>query len=148
MLWYSFQYAVIEFIYAQSPAGMKGLLLGCMFGTEGLSMGIAGVLVLLHNLAPKYSVYAYFANANNYYKKITHSPCIDRPPGHECMDSAMSTFVVFALVATLSIIFFVIVALRYKYRRRDLDPYLPIWLIPSTDKKEGLCRRILKMCCS
>ena len=111
-------------------------------------MGIAGILVLLHNLAPKLSVYAYFGNANNYYKRITKSHCIDRAHGDECMDSAMSTFVVFALVATLSIIFFVIVALRYKYRKRDLDPYLPIWLIPPNDKKEGLCRRILKMCCS
>jgi len=36
----------VEFIYAQSPAYMKGILLRLLFGTEGIAIGFAAVFNL------------------------------------------------------------------------------------------------------
>ena len=47
VLYCNVYFAVVEFIYAQSPGYMKGLLLGCLFFTEGFVMLLGALLFVI-----------------------------------------------------------------------------------------------------
>lgn len=129
--------AAVEFIYAQSPGHMKGILLGLLFGTEGIATGFASILIWLQDAFPNYSFFSFFANSNTYYKYVDEETCTDGSIFGSCADSPLFAYIVFLLVTLLSVTFFTISALRYKLRRRDPDPAMA-WLYGGNFER-GLC---------
>ena len=85
--------ALFEFIIAQSPRSMKGILIGFYYT---LRFGLAGLLNLIE-------YYAF-----NKYHPTRHYPL-----------SCRSTHMAITIIALLSMIFFTIVAYKYKRRERD-----------------------------
>lgn len=152
--------AAVEFIYAQSPGAMKGLLLGLFFATEGVSMVLSSFLMLILGKLPKMSFCSYFANTRSFYYDLvtsgsrclensTQSTLANSTPLHEsdCMDTAICAYIIFTVVALLSAVMFMVAATRYKFRKRDPDPVFPFWLYPDTHKKENVCLRALRLLC-
>ena len=99
-------YAVVEFIYAQSPVYMKGLLLGCLFFTEGFSMNIGSLLILSQSKGT--SVYWEFL------KSIANLCDASADAG-----SCFASYTIIAIITLLGIILFVYSAKNYKTRIRD-----------------------------
>ena len=95
---------VLEFISAQSPQSMKGLLIGVFFS-------IKGIFQLLSTL----SLFLFSANgiwAGGHAK--------EHPPVTNC---GFSYFLFVCVAAMIGLILFSVVAKRYKYRQRDDRPY-------------------------
>ena len=154
-------HTAVEFIYAQSPSTMKGILLGLFFGMEGVSMGLTGLFIFILGRLPSASFCSFFANTNLFY----HGSTTSQLQIHECLlqvgdvhvlkndthcsDNALCAYIVLVIVSLLSAIVFFVTAFRYKLRKRELDPYLPIWLIPDTEpEKVTVCQYIFrKICC-
>jgi len=99
---------VVEFIYAQSPAYMKGLLLGCLFFIEGCAMTL-GSLLFLSQLKGK-TVYW------EYYRSIPKNE--DFCSVEVDTGSCLSAYVIFVLITVLGILLFGISAKKYKTRVR------------------------------
>ena len=149
--------SAVEFIYAQSPRAMKGLLLGLFFAMAGVSMMLSSTIMLVLGQLPKMSFCSYFGNTNNFCHELFSSEkCFGNRTlsqqsttlHHEgrCMDSAICAYIIFTIVALLSTFMFMIAACRYKLRKRDPDPVFPFWLYPDT-KKENVCLRFVKLLC-
>lgn len=140
----------VEFIYAQSPGSMKGLLIGMLFASEGIAMGLSAIVtVIISFSAHNYSFFSFFANNVEFYIEVLDaaSNCTkaikESPFG--CNDGILFVYALLIVVSILSAIFFGIAAMRYKYRRRDQDPYMLLWLIP--EDKESRLQRIVRKCC-
>jgi len=120
----------VEFIYAQSPAYMKGILLGLLFGTEGIATGFAAVFIALQDCAPQLGFCSFFGNTNFFWDNATSSECIQRSNlslAYQCHDSPLCSYIVFLIVALLSFAGFIVSSVRYKFRKRDPDPYIHPW---------------------
>ena len=123
---------------------MKGLLLGLLFGTEGIATGFASAFIGLQDLAPKFSFCSFFGNSNFFYNNIaTYKGCIDRildEGDSGCLDSPIFSYIAFLVIAIISVIGFIIAAVYYKLRRRDPEPYIPFWFGADTRKRCcGVC---------
>lgn len=82
-------YAGVEFIYAQSPETMKGLLTGLLYLAYGVFRGVG--VVFFH-------FYSYLDWTRGY--------------------AIMYFYVAFTVIATLGFVAYVIVACLYRYRQR------------------------------
>ena len=92
---------IFEFISAQSPHAMKGLLLGTYFAISGMYQFIASVV-----LVP-------FAS-HNFWTTKRH------PSWAGCL---FGYFLFLCLVAIIGMILFLVAARCYKYREREDRPY-------------------------
>ena len=99
---------VVEFIYAQSPAYMKGLLLGCLFFIEGCAMTLGSLLFLSQSRGM--TVYW------EYFRVIpkTDDFCSVKVDTGSCL----SAYVIIALITILGILLFSFSAKKYKTRVR------------------------------
>ena len=98
-------YTVVEFIYAQSPAYMKGLLLGCLFFTEGFSMNLGSLLILSQSTGTT----AYWQ-----FLKSLHHLCDARANAGSCF----AAYTIIAITTVLGILLFLYSAKNYKTRIR------------------------------
>ena len=143
---------------------MKGVLLGLFFATEGVSMLLSSLFMIILDRLPKMSFCSYFANTKDFYHELlSNGQCMGNRTlldnnftnsttslYHKdgCMDSAICTYMIFVFVAILSTITFTIAACQYKFRKRDPDPVFPFWLYPAdTQKKSNVCVRALRLLC-
>ena len=110
----------MEFIYAQSPGAMKGLLLGMLFLTSGLAMGLSAVFIYLQSFADPFNFISFFGNSNTYVEDIFK--CLINDKKH-CMDGPLFCFILLAVVVLFSAAIFVKATLKYTFRRRDVEPY-------------------------
>lgn len=97
------QITAFEFISAQSPISMKGLLVGVYFAIKGVFQAISAVAVVP------------FALQRIWIKKLGKNP-----PVTNC---AFGYYLVTITVASIGLILFTIVVKRYRYRQRDERPY-------------------------
>ena len=96
--------AVLEFISAQSPHSMKGLLIGAFFAIKGFFQLISSIALVPISLDSIWS----------------KGGIREHPPVTNCC----FTYFLFTIVVTLfGFIVFSIMAKRYKYRERDDRPY-------------------------
>ena len=106
-------FTVVEFIYAQSPGYMKGLLMGCLFFTEGFAM-LLGALLFVILAKFKSNVFETFNACYN------DSPC-------SCMDNkdfngfSIGLYSVIVVIGLASFIMFRCVVHKYKVRKRERD---------------------------
>lgn len=114
--------AAVEFIYAQSPGAMKGLLLGMLFLTSGLAMGLSSLFIYLQTFADQFDFTSFFGNSNTYVKDIF--TCLHDKHRH-CMDGPLFCFILLAVVVLFSAAVFVMATLKYTFRKRDVEPYNP-----------------------
>ena len=103
-----FVHTVVEFIYAQSPAYMKGLLLGSLFFIEGCAMTL-GSLLFLSQSGRKTVFWEYF----RIMSKDENLSC-DVYTG-----SCLASYAIFTLITILGILLFFFSARKYKARVRD-----------------------------
>ena len=94
----------LEFISAQSPHFMKGLIIGLLFAIVGLFQLIGAVALV------PFSVENFWATAS----------MIKEPPVTNC---GFGYLLFTSVVAFTGLVSFVIVAKKYTYRVRDDDPY-------------------------
>ena len=87
---------------------MKGLLLGCLFFTEGLSMNIGSLLILSQSKGT--SVYW------EYLKSIVHVCDATTDAG-----SCFATYTIIAVMTLLGFLLFLYSARKYKTRNRGSD---------------------------
>lgn len=119
-------YAAVEFIYAQSPGAMKGLLLGLLFLTNGLAMGLASALIFFQSFAPQFEFTSFFGNSKVYFKDVFKCLIEHRDNVHQCVDSPLFSYIFLAVVVLFSAAVFMRAACKYKFRKRDLEPYNPL----------------------
>ncbi len=131
---------------------MKGILIGMLFASEGLSLGLSSLVLTLIKQVPQYNFFAFFGNSETFYDQVFNitSTCrlnlYKSDFIHACSDGVIFGYSIFAVIAVISAIVFVIAAVNYKKRRRDHDPYMPIWLIPE-DKQTKIQYIVRKCCC-
>ena len=101
---------MVEFIYAQSPAYMKGLLLGCLFFIEGCAVTLGSLLFVLQSKGD--TVYW------EYYKTIASDDLCEAAEERET-GSSLAAYTVIAIVTLLCIALFWYSAKKYKLRVRD-----------------------------
>jgi len=101
---------VVEFIYAQSPAYMKGLLLGFLFFIEGCAM-VLGSLLFIAQSGGKTIWWEYFRVIPKDMKDCSRIVNFDT-------GSCISAYVIFAIVTILGILLFTFSARKYKTRVR------------------------------
>ena len=101
---------VVEFIYAQSPSYMKGLLLGCLFFIEGCALTLATLLFVTQSKGDT----AYW----EYYKTISNNDLCEAAKERET-GSSLAAYTVIAIVTVLCIALFWYSAKKYKLRVRD-----------------------------
>ena len=106
-------FTVVEFIYAQSPGYMKGLLMGCLFFTEGFAMLLGALLFVILASFNTNS----FRTFNSCYKG---DPC-------DCVDNkkfngfSIGLYSVIVVIGLASFVMFRCVVHRYKVRKRERD---------------------------
>ena len=119
----------MEFIYAQSPGAMKGVLLGMLFLTEGIAMGFAAFIIFLQGKSPHFHFTSFFGNSNNYVTDILSNCLLTRKPFDEgelkCVDGPLFSYVLLAVVVILAIVVFTGASIKYSFRKRDIEPYNP-----------------------
>ena len=101
--------SIIEFISAQSPHSMKGLLLGAFFSITGVFQFIGSVLIVPFARYTK----------DKYY------------PGFSCLFDYLILILVIAIVG---LILFLVAAKKYKYRERDDRPYDQRFVVDVYDR--------------
>ena len=101
--------SIIEFISAQSPHSMKGLLLGAFFSITGVFQFIGSVLIVPFASYTK----------DKYY------------PGFSCL---LDYLILIFVIAIIGLILFCVVALKYKYRERDDRPYDQRFVVDVYDR--------------
>ena len=117
-------HTAVEFIYAQSPGAMKGLLLGMLFLTTGMAMGFSALIIYLQKYAHRFHFLSYFGNSKFYVKDILE--CAAQPHETEkCWDGPLFSYIILAVTVVLSGIVFMIAAVKYTFRRRDIEPFDP-----------------------
>ena len=97
------QITAFEFISAQSPISMKGLLVGVYFAIKGVFQAISAVAVVP------------FALQRIWIRKLGKNP-----PVTNC---AFGYYLFTITVASIGLILFSIVVKRYRYRQREERPY-------------------------
>ena len=97
------QITAFEFISAQSPLSMKGLLVGVYFTMKGLFQFLSAVAVVP------------FALQRIWVDRLGHNP-----PVTNC---AFGYYLFTITTATVGLAVFTVVVKRYKYRQRDERPY-------------------------
>lgn len=145
----SFTSAAVEFIYAQSPSNMKGLLIGMLFASEGVAIGLSAVATLIiSKFAPAYHFCAFFGNTRSFYSQVLDIGSSCKEKLHDsvfgCTDGVLFWYLILAVFAVVSAVLFGVGAHRYKLRRRDQDPYMPIWLLEDRETK---IKHMLRKCC-
>lgn len=140
----------MEFIYAQSPGNMKGMLIGLLFASEGISMGLSALVTLtLSKASPQNHFCSFFGNKRTFYKEVLDVGSSCRAKLKDslfgCVDGILFAYIILAGIAATSAVVFAVAAIRYKRRRRDSDPYMLLWLIP--DDNETTIRSIIRKCC-
>ncbi len=144
-----FVLVAVEFIYAQSPGNMKGMLIGMLFASEGISMGLSALVTLALSRAPPYHFCSFFGNERSFYMEVLNFGSNCRAELKDsifgCADGILFAYIILAGIAVTSAVVFGVAAVRYKRRRRDQDPYMPLWLIP--DDRETTLRSIIRKCC-
>jgi len=99
---------VVEFIYAQSPVNMKGLLLGCLFFTEGLALTLGSLLFLSQSKgSTRYWEYFKPIEKDANYCNVAIKA-----------GSSISGYVIIAIITFLGIVLFFYSAKNYKSRIR------------------------------
>ena len=83
-------YTAVEFIYAQAPGSMKGLLIGMLFASEGIAMGLSAIITFILSFSPNYQFFAFFANTPDFYKEVLNgtSSCLQVSPVTSELSSA------------------------------------------------------------
>ena len=99
----------MEFIYAQSPAYMKGLLLGCLFFIEGCAVTLGSLLFVSQSKGD--TVYW------EYYKTIASDDLCEAAEERET-GSSLAAYTLIAIVTLLGIALFCYSAKKYKPRVR------------------------------
>lgn len=140
----------MEFIYAQSPSNMKGMLIGMLFASEGLALGLnALATVLISKLVPPYHFCSFFGNTLKFYLAALNPASTCRKALREsmfgCVDGILFAYLILAVIAIISAVLFGVAAVTYKRRRRDKDPYMPIWLF--AEGKETTLQYLIRKCC-
>ena len=102
---------VVEFIYAQSPGYMKGLLLGCLFSTEGFAMLLGSLLFVVLSKIDS----SVFRTFNICYSEDI-CKCIDDDNGF-----AIGLYAVVVVIALISFVMFRYAVHKYVIRKRDRD---------------------------
>jgi len=102
---------VVEFIYAQSPGYMKGVLLGCLFSTEGFAMLLGSLLFVLLSKIDG----SIFRTFNICYSEDI-CKCSDNDNGF-----AIGLYVVVLAIALISFVMFRYAVHKYIVRKRDRD---------------------------
>ena len=97
------QITAFEFISAQSPISMKGLLVGVYFAIKGVFQAISAVSVVPFAL-----------------QRIWTDKLSKNPPVTNC---AFGYYLFTITVAVVGLILFSVVVKRYRYRQRDERPY-------------------------
>ena len=103
-------YTVVEFICAQSPAYMKGLLLGFLFFIEGCAM-VLGSLLFITQSGGKTVWWEYFRIIPKHMNFCCSHYDVDT-------GSCLSAYVIFTIIAILGILLFCFSARKYKTRVR------------------------------
>ena len=128
---------------------MKGMLIGLLFASEGIALGLSAFVTLILSRAPAYHFCSFFGNTRTFYREVLElgSSCRSKLTASMfgCVDGVLFAYMVLAGIAVVSAVVFGVAAVRYKRRRRDQDPYMPIWLIP--DDRETTIRSIIRKCC-
>ena len=93
-----------EFISAQSPSSMKGLLIGVFFSIKAFFQLVSGVALIPFSYKPLW---------DSHYMR-------EYPPVTNC---GFGYLLFTCVVALIGLVMFSIVARRYKYRERDDKPY-------------------------
>lgn len=99
---------------------MKGLLLGMLFLTTGLAMGFSALIIYLQKFADNFHFTSYFGNSKSYVKDILKCAA-----DKECWDGPIFSYVILTGAVVLSGAAFVIAAVKYTFRRRDIEPFDP-----------------------
>ena len=87
-----FQVSLLQFICAQSPHSMKGMVIGLYFAMKGISIGISSIIT-------EQSIFSFI---------------------HQSFPSCgMYYYLMIIGVGVVGFLIFVFVAKRYKYRKRD-----------------------------
>lgn len=127
---------------------MKSFLLGLLFGTEGIAMGFASLFIGLQNTATDDSFFSFFGNTNYFYRDVTSHPCTTKLQNgriaNQCLDSPLFSYIILLGITLVSVSMFVVNSLRYKFRRRDADPYVHPWNHGPDEQSSHLC----PSCCS
>ena len=97
------QITAFEFISAQSPLSMKGLLVGVYFAIKGVFQCLSAVVVVPFAL-----------------RRIWIDKLGKHPPVTNC---AFGYYIFTITVASIGLVLFSLVVTRYKYRQRDERPY-------------------------
>ena len=126
---------------------MKGMLIGMLFASEGIAMGVSGLVTFIISRVPKYHFCSFFGNSRSFYSHILDGSCREELGGSlfGCTDGVLFSYIILALISIASAIMFAVGATSYKKRRRDQDPYMPVWLIP--EDRESKLKRALRRCC-
>ena len=102
-------YVVCEFIYAQSPGYMKGVLIGCLFTTEGIAMLLGSVLFAI--LAKVQT------NVTGVFKTCS-SPCTC---SNNSSGFAIALYSIVVVIALISFVMFRCVVRNFVVRKREND---------------------------
>ena len=102
-------YVVSEFIYAQSPGYMKGVLIGCLFTTEGIAMLLGSLLFVV--LTESHT------NLTEVFGTCS-SPCTCK---NDSNSFAVALYTIVVIIALLSFIMFRCVVRRFVVRKREND---------------------------
>ena len=94
--------STFEFISAQSPHTMKGVLVGLLFAVRGFFQLIAAVVLFPFSLKNPWNIVA---------KETPQISC------------EFSYYLVTSIIALVGLVLFMIAARKYKYRKREEEPY-------------------------
>ena len=110
-------YVVMEFIYAQSPAYMKGLLLGCFFFIQGIAVAL-GSLVLLSQSKWNSKLWQHFKLFSNYFMYKNKSSWCDINKNEVDAGTCLPVYVLTTIVILFGITLFLYSARKYRIRMR------------------------------
>ena len=94
----------IEFISAQSPNSMKGLLIGVFYAIKGVFQALSSIIFLAFSIPSVWSSHL----------------TTEHPPFTSC---GFGYLLLMCVIALIGLILLSVVARRYKYRERDDRPY-------------------------
>ena len=110
-------YVVMEFIYAQSPVYMKGLLLGCFFFMQGIAV-VLGSLLFLSQSKGNSKYWEHFKSFSSYYTYKNNSRWCDIKEDEIHAGSCITAYSLTTIVIVFGIIIFLYSARKYRIRIR------------------------------
>ena len=103
---------------------MKGLLLGMLFLTNGMGMGLSSLLIYLQSYAKQFNYLSYFGNSE--FNVVDSLKCFTKSQSrHGCVDGPLFSYLVLTAVVLVSGAVFLRAAYKYTLRRRGLEPFNP-----------------------